>query len=72
MKKVLFVLIAAATITACDNAADSTQRAKDSLDSIANVKKDVIDSTTQEKKETLDSLEDRRDSINSATDTTRK
>lgn len=77
MKKLFFVLVTAATITACDNAADSEARAKDSLDSIANAKKDVIDSsadtrkdiidsTTEQKKEVLDSLE----SLNNKVDTT--
>ncbi len=69
MKKVFLVIMAAAFFASCNNATDSAADAKDSLDSIANVKKDVIDSTTEQKKENIDSLAERRDSIQDARDT---
>lgn len=78
MKKLLFVFVAAAGMIACDNAADSEARAKDSLDSIANAKKevidssaeqrkDIIDSTTESKKEVIDSLNTLEEKADSAT-----
>ena len=39
MKKVLIVLLAGGFFASCNNAADNTQREKDSLDSIAREKK---------------------------------
>ncbi len=77
MKKFLAILAIAGTLIACNDSADSTDNAKDSLDSIAAEKKDridssadqrkdVIDSTTEMKKEALDKL----DSANRKMDTT--
>lgn len=60
MKKILFVFAMAAAITACNNAADSTGEAKDSLDSVATEKKEVIDSTAEEKKEVIDSTTEQK------------
>ena len=67
MKKVLLGFMIAATMVACNNAADSTENAKDSIDSAAteikenidsaaDAKKDVIDSTAEMKKDAVDSL----------------
>lgn len=78
MKKLLFVIVTAAAMYACNNAADSEARAKDSLDSIANAKKEVIDSsaerrkniidsTTENKKQALDSLDSLNRKADSAT-----
>ena len=72
MKKVLIVLLAGGFFASCNNAADNTQREKDSLDSIAREKKDVIDSTTQEKKDELDSAARYQDSVQNAQDTAAK
>jgi hypothetical protein len=69
MKKVFIAMALAAVFVSCDNAADNADRAKDSLDSIANAKKDVIDSTTEEKKEVIDSLAEKRDSLQDSKDT---
>lgn len=55
MKKLILMLAVATTFVACENAADTEARAKDSLDSIANAKKDVIDSTAEQRKEVIDS-----------------
>jgi hypothetical protein len=70
MKKVFMAMALAAVFVSCDNnSADSADRAKDSLDSIANAKKEVIDSTTEEKKEVVDSLAERKDSVDKSKDT---
>ncbi|MDQ3682799.1 MAG: hypothetical protein M3352_06980 [Bacteroidota bacterium] len=77
MKKFLAILAIAGTLIACNDSADSTENAQDSLDSVAAEKKDridssadrrkdVIDSTTEMKKEALDKL----DSANRKMDTT--
>jgi hypothetical protein len=62
MKKVFMLMLAAAFFASCNNAADNSAEAKDSLDSIANAKKEKIDSTTEEKKEAIDSLANKADS----------
>lgn len=69
MKKLVIVLLAAGFFASCNNAADNTQREKDSLDSVAREKKDVIDSTTQEKKDALDSAARYQDSLQNTKDT---
>ena len=51
MKKLFLVLAIAGAVTACNNAADSTAEAKDSLDSTASERKEMIDSTAEQKKE---------------------
>lgn len=73
MKKVLMGFMFAAVLTACNNAADSSAEAKDSLDSIAAEKKETIDSTAEQRKEAIDSTTeqkkeaiDKRDSLNRA------
>jgi PBP1b-binding outer membrane lipoprotein LpoB len=63
MKKVFMLMLAAAFFASCNNAADNTSEAKDSLDSIASEKKEKIDSTTEEKKEAIDSLANKADSV---------
>jgi hypothetical protein len=79
MKKFLAIIAVAGTLIACNNAADSTENAQDSLDSVAaeqkdridssaDQRKDVIDSTTEMKKEALDKL----DSANRKMDSVRK
>ncbi len=77
MKKLLLIFVTAATIVACDNAADSEARAKDSLDSIANAKKDVIDSSAEQRKDVIDSTTEQKknvldslDSLDNKIDTT--
>jgi hypothetical protein len=60
MKKILLVFAMTAAITACNNAADSTDEAQDSLDSIAAEKKDMIDSTAEQKKEVIDSTTEQK------------
>ena len=58
MKKMFLVLGIAAVLTACNNSAESTDRSKDSLDSIASLKKDAIDSSADARKDAVDSLTD--------------
>ena len=66
MKKLVIVLFAATAMVACDNAADSEARAKDSLDSIATAKKEAIDSTATERMEKIDSTtEQKKEAIDS-------
>jgi uncharacterized coiled-coil DUF342 family protein len=77
MKRLFVLLFAAAVLAACNNSAESTDRTKDSLDSIAREKKDNIDSTAEASKDRIDSLNEqkkesveRMDSLNKA-DTTK-
>lgn len=55
MKKFFAVFLLAASLVACDNAANTEAGAKDSLDSIANEKKDALDSTNEVRKDVIDS-----------------
>jgi len=78
MKKLFFITALAGTLVACNDAAESTENAKDSLDSIAGERKDVIDSSAEARKDRVDSTTemkkdalDRKDSIRKA-DTTRR
>jgi hypothetical protein len=73
MKKLFVSFLIAGSLVACNNSADSTGEAKDSIDSVASEKKDVLDSTTEEKKDMIDSTAeqkkealDRLDSLNAA------
>ena len=77
MKKLFIITTLIGFLVACNDAAESTDNAKDSLDSIASEKKDVIDSTAEARKERVDSTTemkkdalDRKDSARGA-DTTR-
>ena len=66
MKKLFLVLAIAGAVTACNNAADSTAEAKDSLDSTASERKEMIDSTAEQKKEAIDSTtEQKKEAIDS-------
>jgi hypothetical protein len=78
MKKFLGVIAIAATMVACNNSADTTENAKDSLDSVANAKKDMVDSTADQRKDAVDSITeakkdalDKMDTLNKK-DTTHK
>ena len=65
MKKLLVVFAVAVSLTACNNAADSTADAKDSIDSVANEKIDAVDSTAEQKIDKIDSTaEQAKDSLN--------
>ncbi|HEV8283444.1 MAG TPA: hypothetical protein VGQ09_04000 [Chitinophagaceae bacterium] len=55
MKNLFLILAISGSLIACNNASESTENKKDSLDSIANEKKDVIDSTAEQKKDMVDS-----------------
>jgi len=77
MKKFLAILVIAGTLVACNNDADSTENAKDSLDSVAAEKKDMIDSTADQRKDMIDSTTemkkdamDKMDSANRKMDST--
>ncbi len=70
MKKLLVVFAIAGSLVACNNAADSTADAKDSVDSVASETKEMIDSTAEQKMDNVDSLAERKkdslDKIDSA------
>jgi hypothetical protein len=65
MKKLLVVFAIAGSLVACNNAADSTADAKDSVDSVATEKKEMIDSTAEQKMDKIDSTAAQaKDSLN--------
>lgn len=65
MKKLFLVFAIAGSVVACNNAADSTAEAKDSIDSVASETKEVIDSTAEHKMDVVDSTaEQAKDSLN--------
>lgn len=65
MKKLLVIFALAGSLVACNNAADSTADAKDSVDSVASETKDMIDSTAEHKMDVVDSTaEQAKDSLN--------
>ena len=64
MKKLLVIFAIAGSLVACNNAADSTENAKDSVDSVASETKDMIDSTAEQKMDKVDSTaEVKKDSL---------
>ncbi len=65
MKKLLVVFAIAGSLISCNNAADSTADAKDSIDSVASEKKEMIDSTADQRMDRVDSTaEQAKDSLN--------
>jgi hypothetical protein len=71
MKKLFLISLIAGAFTACNNASESTENKKDSLDSVAEEQKSMIDSTAEQKMERIDSVTekkkdvlDRKDSMN--------
>lgn len=74
MKKLFFLFVVAGFVASCDNAADSGQSVKDSLDSIENAKKEMIDSAASEAKDSIEQRIDAKkemvDSLNLGQDTT--
>lgn len=65
MKKLLVVFAIAGSLFACNNAADTTADAKDSIDSVASETKEMIDSTAEQKMDKVDSTaEQAKDSLN--------
>lgn len=68
MKKLFIVLAVAGALTACNNSANTTGNAKDSLDSVAKERKEMVDSTTNATTNTLDSsAKARKEMIDSTT-----
>jgi hypothetical protein len=66
MKKFLAILLIAGSVAACNNAADSTDNTKDSLDSSASERKDMIDSSADARKDMVDSTTDaKKDMVDS-------
>jgi len=64
MKKLLVVFAIAGSLVACNNSADTTENAKDSVDSTASEKKEMVDSTADQKKDMIDSTaEHKKDSL---------
>lgn len=64
MKKILIAGLIAASLAACNNASESTENKKDSLDSIAKEEKNQIDSTAEKRENKIDSLtEKKKDSL---------
>jgi hypothetical protein len=76
MKKLFIVLGIAASVTACNNAADSADNTKDSLDSAASERKDMIDSSADVRKDMIDSTteakKDMADSLQKGADSTKR
>lgn len=76
MKKVLFAFALAGVFTACNNAADTEARAKDSLDSIQKLQKESVENAATDAKQNIDSTiemkKDSVDSIHSGVDTANK
>jgi len=65
MKKLFLVFLTAGSLVACNNTANTTTDAKDSLDSVANAKKAMIDSSADVKKDKIDSsTEKMKDAVN--------
>ena len=71
MKRLFVIFALAGALTACNNSADTTGEAKDSLDSLANEKKEMVDSSAEQKKDNIDSTTelkkdalDKMDSLN--------
>lgn len=73
MKKVFMILAVAASLTACNNAADNAgekkdsienaaEQTKDAIDSSASATKDMVDSTAEVKKDMVDSMSKHADS----------
>lgn len=64
MKKFLAIIAIAGTMVACNNDAESTENAKDSIDSAANQITETIDSTADAKIDAVDSTaEVKKDSV---------
>ena len=76
MKKILLVLAFAGVLTACNNAGDTAETTKDSLDSAASERKDKIDSSADVRKDMIDSTteakKDMVDSLQKGTDSTKR
>ena len=67
MKRLLTVIALAGTLVACNNSADSTEQAKDSIDSSATEKKEMIDSSADQRKDVIDSTaEQKKDALDRA------
>ena len=73
MKKFLVIFAIAGSLVACNNSADSTENAKDSVDSVASETKDMIDSTADQKMDKVDSTaEVKKDSLDKMDSAARK
>lgn len=60
MKKALLIFTIAASLIACNNASDTVDEQKDSIDSALNEQKEIIDSLADEKKDTIETIKDRK------------
>ena len=60
MKKVLLIVAIAGAFAACNNASDSVQDKKDSIDSLASEKKETIDSSAEQRKAAVDSMTEKK------------
>ena len=73
MKKLFLVFAVAGSLVACDNAADTAQKTKDSLDSVTKLQKESVDNAAQEAKENLDSTSNViKDSVDQVKDSVNK
>ena len=69
MKKLFLVLAVAGSLVACDNAADTAQKTKDSLDSVTKLQKESVEEAAQDAKQNLDSTSEAvKDSVDAAVD----
>jgi gas vesicle protein len=73
MKKLFLVFAVAGSLVACNNAADTAQKTKDSLDSVTKLQKESVDNAAQEAKENLDSTSNViKDSVDQVKDSVNK
>ena len=69
MKKLFLVLAVAGSLVACDNAADTAQKTKDSLDSVTKLQKESVEDAAKDAKENLDSTSEAvKDSVDQVVD----
>ena len=69
MKKLFLVLAIAGSLVACDNAANTADDKKDSLDSITNLQKESVEEAAKDAKQNLDSTtEAAKDSVDATVD----
>ena len=73
MKKILGILAIAGVLTACNNSGNSTEAAKDSVDSAAKEQTQMVDSSANATTNAIDSTADaKKDSVNASADSTKK
>lgn len=73
MKKFLGILFIAASLVACNDSANTTERTKDSLDSVEKAKKEIVEDKSDSTINKIDSVYDAKgDSVKKMADSTSK